>query len=82
VAVSARLEDIEDRIRVVFDDLVEVENEECVWQQWALFTHLDFPRNKMLAHELSEREYAAIGQAIILRLLAHRSVQKSAKKSR
>lgn len=76
VAVSVHLEDLDDGIRVVLNDLMEIEGDDRMCCRWSLFTHRRFDRENVLNEDLTQSEYAALGQAILVRLLAHRTVQE------
>lgn len=72
VGVSLADNNKPDTVRLIFDDLEFAGGEPSTWRQWAFFTHMDVPRARAEEHELTEREYAAIGQALLARLFALR----------
>jgi hypothetical protein len=74
-AVGVSLDDTNaDTVRLIFDDLEFAGGEPNTWKQWAFFTYMDIPRKRAVEHELTEREYAAIGEALLARIVALRSL--------
>jgi hypothetical protein len=63
-----------DTLRLIFDDLEFAGGTPTTWLQWAFFTVMDVPKGRAEEHELTEREYAAIGEAVLARLVALRSL--------
>jgi hypothetical protein len=61
-------------LRLVLDDLEPKGGLRPEWSQWAFFTFIDLPEAKATEHQLTEREYAAIGETVLARLLALRSL--------
>lgn len=46
------------------------------WKHWAFFTSLPLDEARMLSHELTDDEYAAIGRAVLARLVAFRALEE------
>jgi hypothetical protein len=65
---------VDGMLRLVLDDLEATDGSGSNWRQWAFFTSIDLPLEKAKAHRLSEREYAAVGEAVLARLVALRSL--------
>jgi hypothetical protein len=58
-------------LRLVFDDLIaEGDSEGRSWRKWSFYTHLDVPEVRARTHQLEEKEYMAIGEAVMARLIA------------
>lgn len=57
-------------IRLIMDDVRGSSENPVQWDQICLFTHFDFDAQKLNSLQLSQEEYARIGENIILRVLA------------
>jgi hypothetical protein len=69
IGVSAKK--TERGLRVVFDTLQRIGDEPLpVWRLWTFVTHGDVDAERFLRHELSDQEYAAIGQTLCATLAA------------
>lgn len=64
-----------DRLRLILDDLEFVADAPPTWEQWAFFTFIDLPLDRATENRLSERELASIGEAVLARLLAFKSLE-------
>jgi hypothetical protein len=65
----------DDRLRLTFDDvsplmMVDVE----AWKREGLFTHRDFDASALSALNLSQAQFAEIGENLLMRLLATNSL--------
>lgn len=71
-ALAIHLETHTDGIlRLVFDDLIaDCDSESRSWRKWSFYTHLDLPEVRARTHQLEEKEYTAIGEAVMARLIA------------
>jgi hypothetical protein len=67
-------------VRLVLDDLEPTGRQRPEWDHWSFFTFIDLPEKETLSHGLREKEYAAIGQAILARLLALQAVESNSTK--
>lgn len=67
-------------LRLVLDDLELDGRSPITWKHWAFFTLFDLPEDRALHHDLAQSEYAAIGEAVLARLLALRSLSTAAPK--
>ena len=73
-AVGIALEDTGGRtVRLVLDDLRTL-GAPGDWRRWAFFTFMDLDRERMFSHQLEDRQYARIGEAIVARLIALQGV--------
>ncbi len=61
-------------VELRFDDLVADSDPPTHWSHWVYFTSLLLDEQRTLNHQLSEKEYAGIGKAVMARLVAIRSV--------
>lgn len=64
-------------LRLVLDDLEPTSSQRPEWDHWSFFTFIDLPEREALSHGLREKEYAAIGKAILARLLALQAVESN-----
>jgi hypothetical protein len=59
------------QMRLIFDDVIaESDQWPQLWQSQVLFTHNDYDAERLCAMGLSEDQFAQIGEAVVLRLLA------------
>lgn len=73
VGISVREE--EGQLELILDDLERVEGSSPArWKQWAYFTCFRLEPEVFEESELSEKQLAAIGRAVVVRLNALRSV--------
>lgn len=63
-------------LRLVLDDLELDSQSPVTWKHWSFFTFIDIPEDQAMRHDLTQREYASIGEAVVARLLAFRSLGK------
>lgn len=75
VCVSMVEESNED-LRITFDDIKLTSQSPVCWKQFSFFTDLQVERVRVLSHQLTEKEYAAIGGALMARLVALMSLEK------
>lgn len=74
-AVCASLEETpEGEIRIVLDDLRSVGPLPGAWRHFAFFTEMILDRESALSHSLTDEDYMALGQAVMARLVALRSL--------
>jgi hypothetical protein len=74
-AVGISIDDRREGVmRLILDDLVRKEETPSEWRRWAFFTFIDVSQEKAAEHQLTEKEYAAIGEMVLARLLALRSL--------
>lgn len=62
-------------LRLVLDDLELDSQSPVTWKRWSFFTFIDLPADQAMRHGLTQREYASIGEAVLARLLALRSLE-------
>lgn len=62
------------RVEVRLDDLQLLQADPPHWRHQAYFTSLFFDERRLLSHQLTEKEYAAIGKAVAARLAALRAL--------
>lgn len=69
--IGVSVKSTEGGLRIVFDTLQRVGDEPLpIWKLWAFVTHGDIDAERFLRHELSDQEYAAIGQTLCASLAA------------
>jgi hypothetical protein len=66
---------VDKRLELVLDDLESTDEQNMIWRKWAFFTSMNLDRHRALLHELTETEYAQIGQAVMARLVALRTLE-------
>lgn len=59
-----------DTLRLVFEDVSRQNKSEDSWDNAVLFTHNDYSIENLKSLNLSNEEFAIIGQNLIVRLLA------------
>jgi hypothetical protein len=58
------------KVEMRLDDLELVGENPPKWRHWVYFTSSFFDEKTLLSHQLTEKEYAAIGMAVAARLAA------------
>ena len=59
------------QLRLIFDDVIaDSDRWPQVWRSHVFFTHNDYNAERLCAMNLSENQFAQIGEAVVARLLA------------
>lgn len=75
-AIGIRLVVTDDRLEWILNDLQSSGDQNGIWRKWAFFTSMDLDRDRALLHNLTDTEYARIGQAVMARLVALRTLPR------
>ncbi|BFM13559.1 hypothetical protein R50072_37120 [Simiduia litorea] len=60
-------------VRLIFDDVASNSGDRISWIKELLFTHHDYDLESLKELDLSEQQYAQIGENLVIRLLALKS---------
>lgn len=74
-AIGISIREEEARVELILDDLELIQGTSPPrWRQWAYFTYFGLDPKSFEESELSEKQFAAIGRAVVVRLNALRYV--------
>jgi hypothetical protein len=74
IAIRLRNADV-NKLELILDDVESRDEQNLSWHKWAFFTSMGLNRHRALCHELTDAEYARIGQAVMARLVALRALE-------
>jgi hypothetical protein len=74
-SVGMRMLSTGGKLELVLDDLESEDGQASSWRKWAFFTSMVLDQQRVLCHELTDAEYARIGQAVMARLVALRALE-------